>query len=135
MTHPDRSLGRWRLDRRAFLATGVTLAITAPIAWGCAGGTREPDASGSEYEAWRVDDGNADVPPLAGAVTRVLVVGAGVARLAAANALATAGIDTMFAGEATSPDKPGTAEGAFQTGIREAKRLLQEPRVTLGLPR
>lgn len=97
MTHPDRSGGRWRLDRRAFLAKGVTLAITAPIAWSCAGGTREPDASGSEYEAWSVDDGNADVPPPAGAdaVTRVLVVGAGVAGLAAANALATAGIDTI----------------------------------------
>ena len=37
MTHPDRSVGRWRLDRRAFLVKGVTVAIVAPIAWGCAG--------------------------------------------------------------------------------------------------
>jgi polyamine oxidase len=37
----------------------------------------------------------------------------------------------LFAGEATSVSRMGYADGAMQTGIREAKRLLQQPAVRL----
>ena len=37
----------------------------------------------------------------------------------------------LFAGEASSTDRNGYADGALTTGIREAKRLLREPRVQL----
>jgi len=38
----------------------------------------------------------------------------------------------LFAGEATGHARVGFADGAFTTGIREAKRLLGQPRVLLG---
>jgi monoamine oxidase len=38
----------------------------------------------------------------------------------------------LFAGEATSSARPGFADGAVTTGIREAKRLLGAPDVVLG---
>jgi monoamine oxidase len=38
----------------------------------------------------------------------------------------------LFAGEATGSARAGFADGAFSTGIREAKRLLGQPRVLLG---
>ena len=38
----------------------------------------------------------------------------------------------LFAGEATGHARVGYADGAFSTGIREAKRLLGQPRVLLG---
>ena len=38
----------------------------------------------------------------------------------------------LFAGEATGSARVGFADGAFSTGIREAKRLLGQPRVLLG---
>ena len=38
----------------------------------------------------------------------------------------------LFAGEATGHARVGFADGAFSTGIREAKRLLGQPRVLLG---
>lgn len=38
----------------------------------------------------------------------------------------------LFAGEATGHARVGYADGAFTTGIREAKRLLGQPRVLLG---
>ncbi len=38
----------------------------------------------------------------------------------------------LFAGEATSRERVGYADGALTTGIREAKRLLGVPEVTLG---
>jgi monoamine oxidase len=38
----------------------------------------------------------------------------------------------LFAGEATTTTRMGFADGAFQTGIREAKRLLGQPTITLG---
>ena len=41
----------------------------------------------------------------------------------------------LFAGEATTTTRMGFADGAFQTGIREAKRLLGQPTVTLGADR
>ncbi len=41
----------------------------------------------------------------------------------------------LFAGEATTTTRMGFADGAFQTGIREAKRLLRQPTVTLGADR
>jgi monoamine oxidase len=37
----------------------------------------------------------------------------------------------LFAGEATSVDRYGYADGALSTGIREAKRLLGAPKVQL----
>ncbi len=37
----------------------------------------------------------------------------------------------LFAGEASSAARFGYADGAFSTGIREAKRLLRAPRVQL----
>jgi hypothetical protein len=37
----------------------------------------------------------------------------------------------LFAGEASNPDRYGYADGAFTTGIREAKRLLRVPSVQL----
>ena len=37
----------------------------------------------------------------------------------------------LFAGEHTTSTRYGYADGAFQTGIREAKRLLQAPAVTV----
>lgn len=37
----------------------------------------------------------------------------------------------LFAGEATHPAQASTADGAFSTGIREAKRLLGQPSVRL----
>ena len=37
----------------------------------------------------------------------------------------------LFAGEGTSRARPGYADGAISTGIREAKRLLQTPSVEL----
>ena len=37
----------------------------------------------------------------------------------------------LFAGEATTTTRMGFADGAFQTGIREAKRLLGRPIVCL----
>ena len=37
----------------------------------------------------------------------------------------------LFAGEATSAERFGYADGAMQTGIREAKRLLGAPSVRL----
>ena len=39
----------------------------------------------------------------------------------------------LFAGEATGHARVSFADGAFTTGIREAKRLLGQPRVMLGL--
>ncbi len=39
----------------------------------------------------------------------------------------------LFAGEATGHARVGFADGSFSTGIREAKRLLGQPRVTLGV--
>lgn len=97
MPVPDRSDDRVSLDRRAFLARAALLAVAAPFAGGCAGGEPEPDSAGAADAAWAVDDGNRDVPAPAGAgaPTRVLVVGAGIAGLAAANALAAAGVDTI----------------------------------------
>jgi hypothetical protein len=41
----------------------------------------------------------------------------------------------LFAGEATSPTRFGYTDGAFSSGVREAKRLLQRSRVRLRLPR
>jgi monoamine oxidase len=38
----------------------------------------------------------------------------------------------LFAGEATGHARVGFADGAFSTGVREAKRLLGQPRVLLG---
>jgi monoamine oxidase len=38
----------------------------------------------------------------------------------------------LFAGEATVVPRMGYADGAMQTGIREAKRLLRQPSVSLG---
>ncbi|HET7739646.1 MAG TPA: NAD(P)/FAD-dependent oxidoreductase [Mycobacterium sp.] len=38
----------------------------------------------------------------------------------------------LFAGEATTVPRMGFADGAMQSGIREAKRLLHQPSVTLG---
>ena len=38
----------------------------------------------------------------------------------------------LFAGEATTAGRFGYADGAMQTGVREAKRLLQQPAVILG---
>ncbi len=38
----------------------------------------------------------------------------------------------LFAGEATSPGRAGFADGALSSGIREAKRLLGTPEVSLG---
>jgi len=40
----------------------------------------------------------------------------------------------LFAGEATSAARFGYADGAFQTGIREAKRLLRQPAVDVPEP-
>jgi monoamine oxidase len=37
----------------------------------------------------------------------------------------------LFAGEATTPDRYGYADGAFDSGVREAKRLLQQASVEL----
>jgi monoamine oxidase len=37
----------------------------------------------------------------------------------------------LFAGEATTPDRYGYADGAMDSGIREAKRLLGQPSVEL----
>jgi len=39
----------------------------------------------------------------------------------------------LFAGEATTTTRMGFADGAFQTGIREAKRLLRQPAVSLAV--
>jgi polyamine oxidase len=40
----------------------------------------------------------------------------------------------LFAGEATSPDRHGYVDGALSSGLREARRLLGAPQVTLTLP-
>ena len=40
--------------------------------------------------------------------------------------------DVLFAGEATSVKHPALVDGAWESGIREAKRLLQVPDVDLG---
>jgi hypothetical protein len=37
----------------------------------------------------------------------------------------------LFAGEGTSIDAPATVNGAWLSGIREAKRLLRAPQVQL----
>jgi monoamine oxidase len=39
----------------------------------------------------------------------------------------------LFAGEHTSRTRLGYADGAMSSGLREAKRLLQEPRATLSM--
>lgn len=83
------------------------------------------------------DDGGTGVPGgVAGPVERVLVVGAGVARLTAANALTHDGVDCgrlSFAGEHTQSARLAYADGAPTSGIREAKRLPGAPGARLAV--
>jgi monoamine oxidase len=78
--------------------------------------------------AWQVT-GWQDDPFTAGAYSTVLVGGA----LSDLDVLAepTGGGRVLFAGEATSSARPGYADGAMSSGIREAKRLLRAPSVAL----
>ena len=110
------------------------------------------------------EGGNPGIPgDITGTVGRVVVVGAGIAGLAAANALTHAGVECVvleardraggrlhtvdvagwrvdmggswmrlrFAGEHTQGARLVYADGAFCSGIREAKRLLRSPTVQL----
>ncbi|GAA3090634.1 flavin monoamine oxidase family protein [Streptosporangium carneum] len=83
-----------RLTRRGLLAGVAGLSATAAGATvgylvGAATGRHAPGR-------WRIDDGLAVVPEgVAADVTRVVVVGAGLAGLAAANALASAGVEVL----------------------------------------
>jgi polyamine oxidase len=77
-------------DRRAFLTALAASAVLQAGLTGCS-----PHAS-TRTRSWRLDDGSRAVPPAAaGTPTRVVVVGAGFAGLTAANALATAGVETI----------------------------------------
>jgi thioredoxin reductase len=78
------------------------------------------------------DGGRADVPGgAAGPAERVVVVGAGIAGLTVANGLGQAGAECVVL--EARPDRT-YADGALTTGIREAKRLLGQPGVSLGPP-
>jgi polyamine oxidase len=82
-------MGTSDLDRRGFLASSAAAGLGLS-------GLADPPARARRRASWRVDDGSRDVPSrAAGAPTRVLVVGAGFAGLAAANALTTAGVETV----------------------------------------
>jgi polyamine oxidase len=88
----SRSADRSRsadLNRRGFLASSAAAGLAVSGLLGT------PPAAG-QRSSWMVDDGSREIPARAdGAPTRVLVVGAGFAGLAAANALTTAGIETV----------------------------------------
>ncbi|GAA3446400.1 flavin monoamine oxidase family protein [Planomonospora venezuelensis] len=92
------------------LVTATGARLPAPAAWAVTG--------------WRND------PFARGAYTH-LTPGAGVAAIEEL-AVPLAG-RVLFAGEATCPVRFGHADGAFVSGIREAKRLLGAPSVELRL--
>ncbi|MBG0822501.1 FAD-dependent oxidoreductase [Planomonospora sp. ID91781] len=95
---------------RDVLATATGARLPAPAAWAV---TR-----------WRND------PFACGAYTH-LTPGAGVTAIEALAAPLAGRV--LFAGEATCPVRFGHADGAFTSGIREARRLLGAPSVELRL--
>lgn len=79
------------ISRRRFLQAMAVLCAV-PIVSGCS----DEDDVNNPSNLWEVDDGNTAIPGAAtGEPTRIIVVGAGFAGLACANALATAGVDVV----------------------------------------
>ncbi|MBG0814606.1 NAD(P)/FAD-dependent oxidoreductase [Planomonospora sp. ID82291] len=87
-------------------------------------GARLPAPEASAVTRWRND-------PFARGAYAHLTPGAGVAAIEALAAPVAGRV--LFAGEATCPVRFGHADGAFVSGVREAKRLLGVPAVELRL--
>lgn len=94
------------LSRRQFTVAALAALAAGGAAAGACSRSAAPapsatnvtgsDSPGRALEGLRVDDGNQDVPaPAPGEVSKVIVIGAGVAGLATARALSRAGIEVV----------------------------------------